>query len=78
MLDVKEKKEVTEFPVMVTKTRLAVALKMSPSTLQDTLNRKYFDDLVKLGYKVNDKFINRSILHYLREKLSLLPEDFKR
>lgn len=65
-----------EFPVHCSKLQLAQALSISISTLQEMLNRKYFNDLQKLGYCKNSKIINRAVLIFFQDRLALVPEDF--
>lgn len=68
--------EVKEFPPHVSKDKLAAALKLSPSALQDILNRRFIDDLQKIGYESNSKLVSRKVLQFLCDKIALIPEDF--
>jgi hypothetical protein len=67
-----------KFPVMTQKSKLAEALCLSESALQDLLNRRYYDDLELIGYKKDSRLISRAVLIYLHHKVALLPEDFEK
>lgn len=50
-----------------TKKELAQAYGISRTTLRRLFNRRFFDELKPLGYRVNDKFINLPVLVRFKE-----------
>jgi hypothetical protein len=53
------------------KKELAEQLGVTSRTLRIWLNERYYNDLVKLGYKKHDKVLNPRVLCYLFDKLDL-------
>jgi len=58
----------------VTKSELAVLCNVSGSTLQTWLNRRYYDELSKLGYRKNQRILLPPIVKWLFERL-VITED---
>ena len=52
-------------PEKIEKWRLAILIGISSSTLSRMLNHFYFDELKKLNYRKNQKFLFKHQLNYL-------------
>ncbi len=63
------------FTPTYTKKQLRILLNVSASTLKNWLNKRYYEDLVKLGYRKNDRILIPKVLKYLHEKLDISIND---
>ena len=58
----------------ITKSELAALCGVSCSTLQTWLNRRYFEDLQKLGYKKEQRILLPHLVKYLFERLVIIED----
>lgn len=63
--------------MIIRKKNLAKILGISARTLQYWLNEKYFEELKKLDYNKNQQIITPKQYFFLKEKISITPEEEK-
>lgn len=56
----------------MSKSELAILAQVSGSTLQNWMNRRYYDDLKKLGYHKNQKILLPPQVKFLFERLVIV------
>ena len=67
--------EPTENPYRcVTKSELAGLCGVSGSTLQTWLNRRYYEELHKLGYKKEQRILLPHLVKFLFERLVIIED----
>lgn len=58
----------------ITKSELAAKCGISCSTLQTWLNRRYYDELKKLGYEKKHRILRPNLVKFLFEKLVIVED----
>jgi predicted transcriptional regulator len=63
--------EQTQFKAVKSKYQVAELLGISRTTLDYYLNKRYFVELQKIGYRKRQKHLNPKQLNYLADKIGL-------
>lgn len=62
----------------LSKKELCILLKITPQTLRTWLNKRYFNDLEKLGYQKTQKILLPEQVKYLTGTLDFDTNDLKK